>query len=229
MVGEDGVLLSVVSTTDVARHVLEAFEEAGVVERFDFKAVLEAPVAEIASRPPLVVRGRDPGSCAKIMVDRGIGFLPVVDGEGRLLDACTELDYALELLDRGEPARCYSTHELVMGDPGEPLIEALGYMYEAGVRRLPVRYAEDYYMVTMNSILLAIAREKSEETLLREVVYYASPSPRLSYEAATVGEAAELVLASTERALLLVDGDGLARAIMTERDLLKAYVGKSSC
>ena len=228
VVDDEGVLLAVLSVKDIGRFVVEAFEEAGVVERFDFRAVLETPVYELASQPPLVVKKKkkDMDECAAIMLEKGIGFLPVVDGEGRLLDACTELDYAPLLAGDGRPARCYATHELVMGDPSDTVIEALGVMVEKGVRRLPLRHGGEYYMATMTRLLLAIAREQREETLLRELVYYASPSPRLSYEEATVGEAAELVLSAPERSLLLVDGEGLARAIVTERDILRAYGDK---
>lgn len=228
VVDDEGVLLAVLSVKDIGRFVVEAFEEAGVVERFDFKAVLETPVYELASQPPLVVKKRDPDECAAIMLDKGIGFLPVVDEEGRLVDACTELDYAPLLAGDERPARCYATHELVMGDPSDTVIEALGVMVEKGVRRLPLRHGGEYYMATMTRLLLAIAREQREETLLRELVYYASPSPRLSYEEATVGEAAELVLSTPERSLLLVDREGLARAILTERDILRAYGDKGA-
>ena len=203
------------------------------MERFDFDAVLEAPVTEAASKPPYVARNPDPRDCAEIMHSRRIGFLPVVDEQGRLVTACTELDYALELLGDNRKAKCYSTHEIIMGEPNEPLIEAIGTMLESGVRRLPVRHRGDYYMVTMASALLAIARERREETLVKDIVEVATPSPRLDYQEATVSEAAELIAAVPERALLLIDNEGLARAIMTERDLLTAYIdaqhGKTTC
>ncbi|NOZ89187.1 MAG: CBS domain-containing protein [Crenarchaeota archaeon] len=223
VVDDEGYLVAVVSTKDLARHVLDAFEEAGAVERFDFDAVLEVPVSEVASKPPYVTRSLDMLGCAEIMLDRGIGFLPVVDDSGRLVAACTELDYALELLGEEGEARCYATHRLLMGEPDEPLIEALGTMMELGVRRLPIRFRDDYYMATMAELLMAIARERREETLVRDVVEVAQPAPRLGYEEATIGQAAELVLAAPERALLLIDREGLARGIVTERDLLEAY------
>ncbi len=224
IVSDDGVLLSVLSTKDIGKYVVDAFEEAGVVERFDFKAVLETPVYEIASEPAYVVREKDLRSCAKIMAERRIGFLPVTDEEGRLKDACTELDYSLELMGDKRPARCYATHEIVMGDPSDTLIEALGIMIEKGFRRLPIRQGNEYYMATMIGLLSAIAREPREDTLVRELAYYASPAPRLSYENASIGEAAELIASTPERALLLVDAEQLARAILTARDLLTAYI-----
>jgi len=226
VVDDNGVLVSVVSVRDLARYLLESFEEAGVVERLDLHAVLETPVIEASSKPPLTVRERKARECAEIMFSKHIGFLPVVDENGALKEACTELDYAAELLDSKEPARCYATHEIIMGDPGEPLVEALGFMYEGRVRRLPLRRGGDYYMATMNNLLLFLSRNPHNQSLLREVSEISTPSPRLSYEEATIGEAAELILASTERALLLLDSESLARAILTERDLLAAYLGE---
>jgi len=231
IVDDDKVLIAVLSTKDIGRYVVEAFEDAGVVERFDFKAVLETPVYEIASQPAYVVKERNLDSCARIMAERGLGFLPVVDDDGRLVDACTELDYGVELLRDRRPARCYATHEIVMGDPSDTLIEALGIMIEKGFRRLPVRQSQEYHMATMIQLLHAIAREPREDTLVRELAYYTTPAPRLGYEKASVSEASELILSAPERALLLIDREGLARAIMTERDLLRAYVdeGGAAC
>lgn len=230
IVEDDGLLVGIVSIKDLARHVLELFEEAGTVERFDFRAALETSVHEIASRPPYVIR-REAGlnEAAEIMLRRGIGFLPVVDEAGRFVSAYTELDYAISTMGRTEPARCYATHSIVMGDPSEPLIEALGYMYEKGFRRLPLSIDGEYYMATMSSILMAIARKPVEETLLEPLASHSTPAPVLEYEQALVSDAAEVILAVNERALLLLDQERLARAIVTERDLVRAYLGRGEC
>ncbi|KSW12245.1 hypothetical protein CF15_05695 [Pyrodictium occultum] len=229
VVDDEGLLIGVVSVKDLARHLLDVFEDAGAVERFNFKAALETSVYEVANKPPYVAERMGPREAAEIMIQRGIGFLPVVDESGRFISAYTELDYAMQLLGSNEPARCYATHSLVMGDPSEPLIEALGYMYEKGFRRLPLNVDEEYYLATMTSILMAIARRPSEDTLLEPLASRSAPAPVLDYEAAVVSDVAELILSVNERALLLLDGERLARAIITERDLLRAYLGRGEC
>jgi len=230
VVDDEGLLIGIVSVKDLARHILDVFEEAGTVERFDFSAALEASIHNIVSKPPYVVsRTIPPEEAAEIMLQRNIGFLPVVDEGGRLVTAYAELDYAVSLVERLDPARCYATHNIVMGDPSEPLIEALGSMYEKGFRRLPLSIDDEYYMATMSSILMTIARRPTEETLLEPLASYSVPAPMLEYETALVSDAANVILAVAERALLLVDKERLARAIITERDLVEAYLGIKEC
>lgn len=226
IVNYDGVLEAVVSVKDIAARIVRAFEEAGEVERFDLKPLLEAPVIEVASKPPLVIRLGDRRQCALIMAMRGIGFLPVVSDRGEMSDACTELEYALYLLDDDRLAWCYASHNIVFGEPAEPLIESLGRMLELQFRRLPIKYGDEYYIVTMNTLLHAIVKEAQTDVLLREAFHYATPASRLDYETTTVSMAAEIIFASPEHAVLLVDDSGNPRAIMTERDLVISYVDR---
>ncbi len=223
---DDGALEAVVSVKDIAAHIVKAFEEAGEVERFDLRPLLDTPVIEVASKPPLVTRLGDRRQCALIMTTRRVGFLPVVNDEGRIIDACTELEYALYLLDDSRLARCYASHNIVFGEPAEPLIESLGRMLELQFRRLPIKYSDEYYIVTMNALLHAIVKDAQTDVLLREALHYATPAPRLDYETTTLSIAAEIIFASPEHAILLVDSSGSPRAIMTERDLVVSYVDK---
>jgi CBS domain-containing protein len=226
IVNDDGVLEAVVSVKDIAARIVKAFEEAGELERFDLKTLLETPVIEVASKPPLVVRLSDRRQCALIMAIRKIGFLPVVSDKGELSDACTELEYALYLLNDDRLAWCYASPNIVFGEPTEPLIESLGRMLELQFRRLPIKYSDEYYIVTMNTLLHAIVRESQTDVLLREALRYATLAPRLDYETTTVSVVAEIILASPEHAVLLVDESENPKAIITERDLVISYVDK---
>jgi CBS domain-containing protein len=228
VVDENNILVGILSVKDIARYVVEAFEDAGAVEQATMEAVLGTAVAEISSKPPIVIREPDLCKAAELIVTRNIGFVPLVDDDGRFLGGYAELDTAFELLDSERPAKEYATTDVVVGEPEQPLIEALGFMLEQGFRRIPFMYDEDYYIATMSSLLRAIVRKPRAETLLRPVAEYASPAAVLGYEEARVGDVAEIILAITERAVLLLDGQDL-KAIMTERDLVRAYMDEKGC
>ncbi|WP_048061515.1 CBS domain-containing protein [Hyperthermus butylicus] len=219
---DDGIIIGVVSVKDVARHIVRAFEAAGSVEALNLNAILGDVVASIMSRPPYVVSGPlDYCRAASIMLSKGIGILPIVDSSGSFLGAITELDYALQSLKLDAQASRYATGKVILGDPDEPIIEALGRMYEHGFRRLPLRVGEDYYMATMQSLLLAIARRPHMETLLEKAYRYSTPATILDADTASIANAAETILSIPERAILLRSADKIS--ILTERDLVRAY------
>ncbi|BEP17659.1 CBS domain-containing protein [Pyrofollis japonicus] len=228
VVDENNILVGILSVKDIAKYVVEAFENAGTVEQATMEAVLDTAVAEISTKPPIVIREPDLCKAAELIVTRNIGFVPLVDDNGKFLGGYAELDTAFELLDSEKPARRYATNNVVVGEPEQPLIEALGFMLEQGFRRMPFKYDEDYYISTMSSLLRAIVRKPRAETLLRPVAEYASPAAVLNYDEARVSDVAEIILAITERAVLLLEDHDL-KAIMTERDLVRAYMDEKEC
>ena len=222
IVVDDNIIVGIVSVKDIARHIIRAFEAAGSVEAINLDAVLGSTAASIMSRPPYVVTGPiDYCRAANIMLGKEIGILPVVDSSGSFLGAITELDYALQSLEIDVPASRYTTSDVVFGDPDEPVIEALGRMYEYGFRRLPLRVGEDYYMATMQSLLFAIARKPHVETLLEKAYKYSPPATILDIETTSIANAAETILSIPEHAILLRNSNRVH--ILTERDLVRAY------
>jgi len=160
VVGEDDVLLGVVSVKDVARRVLAAFEYGGSLEGLNLGAVLQEQIHSIMSRPPIVLEADSYTACsaAKLMAEKSIGVIPLVDDNGRLVGAVSELNFGFELLSEDSPARNFATYRLLFGEEGETLLEALGRMLESDFRRLPVRSKRELLIATMHSILLAIVR-----------------------------------------------------------------------
>jgi len=228
IVEEDGLLVGVLSVKDIGRYVAEAFEDAGALEQADMLAVLSTPVSKIASKPPIVLHEDSLCKAVEVMIARNIGFVPRVDSSGRILHAYTELDTGFELLDLDKPAKKYASTSVVTGEAEEPIIEALGFMLEQGFRRIPFRLDSEYYIATMSSLLRAIVKRPRAETLLEPVKTYAMPAAVLNYNDASIGDVAEIILAITERAVLLLDS-GELQAIITERDLVRAYADNKEC
>ena len=185
---------------------------------------MKTALYEIASKPPLVARHKPSHlECASTLASRNIGILPIVDEEGCFVAACTELDFALTLIGRREKASSFSTEPVVMGQVNDTIVETLGFMLERGFRRIPILVGDTYYMATMAQLLYSVARVNKPEELLDEVRNYSTPSPVLDYEKATLGDVAEIIVSTPERAVLLTS-NGRARAIITERDLVRAYL-----
>jgi CBS domain-containing protein len=224
VVDDYDVLLGVVSVKDVARRILSAFESAGALEGLNVEAILREQVHTVMSRPPIVLRVDDyePCAAAEVMAERSIGVIPLVDDSGRLVGAVSELDFAFELLKEDEKAANFATANPVFGDGNETVLEALGEMLERGFRRLPIRSGNGVYMATMHGILLAIARQPRVDTMLQKVGSIAQPAIVLQ-DTASISEASEAILASTERAVLILDGGSGGYSILTERDLVRAY------
>jgi CBS domain-containing protein len=104
-------------------------------------------VGDIMSAPPVTV-GEDTGivEASRIMVEKGIGSLIVVDSEGRLAGIVTERDllYALarDLACRGGKVSDVMTRNVVTVRPEDSVSTAIDKMREANVRHLPVVDAE---------------------------------------------------------------------------------------
>ncbi len=208
----------------MARRVVAAFESSGAADlTANMEAVFSEQVQNVMSKPPIVLHGRQPVCrAARIMTERSVGVIPIVDGEGRLVDAVTELDFAFELLGSEAPAYKFATTHPIIADAGDTVIEALGEMLEYGFRRLPFLRNSEVYIATMHTLLLAIARSPTVVTLLGKISNYSQPAVVLD-RAASVGEAAEAIAAVTERAVIFAQDSNPIDAIMTERDLVKAF------
>jgi CBS domain-containing protein len=223
VVDDNNVILGVVSVKDIAKRILTAFELSGPLEGLNLQFLLQEQIHNIMSRPPIVLDSRRYDLCyaARIMTEKSIGVIPLVNSEGKLMNAVSELNYAFYLLDEDAQAINFATLNPFFGKKDDTLLEALGRMIESGFRRLPLRANSEILMSTMHGILLTIARKPSAETLLTKVSSVAQPAIILR-DGASIGEAAEAILASSDRAVLLT-GDKDRYAILTERDLVRAY------
>jgi acetoin utilization protein AcuB len=104
---EQSKLIGIVSDRDIRQFLGRAriaYENMKEEERY-----LRLPVKEIMSLYPVTVRAETPiGKGVKIMVEKKIGALPVVDLEERVIGIFTELDalqYCLHLMERYQGMR----------------------------------------------------------------------------------------------------------------------------
>lgn len=86
-----GRLVGVVSERDLLRASLSNLTDFGNDQRRAFLHGVE--IARVMSQPPIVIHQDEPvDAAARVMAERRIGCLPVVDADGALIGLVTETD-----------------------------------------------------------------------------------------------------------------------------------------
>jgi CBS domain-containing protein len=96
----------------------------------------------MTSNPTSVVADNPVVEAARIMKDKDVGIVPVVEG-GRLVGTVTDRDIAVRVVAEGKDPQSVRVREIastdvVTVDPQQDLDEALRLMASHQVRRLPV-------------------------------------------------------------------------------------------
>ena len=86
-----GDLVGVVTERDLLRTSLSNLNEYGADERRAFLHAIE--IERVMSAPPVTIDEREPvQEAARVMAERKIGCLPVLDRDGRFVGLVTETD-----------------------------------------------------------------------------------------------------------------------------------------
>ncbi len=225
LVDDDWRLVGVVSVRDLAALVADALELQGLVETSRFEGVLSTTVEEVSSKP-FALRGSvslEAAVCA--MAEHGIGFIPVIDDEGKLVEGYVEVDVADRLVGLREPALSYATRRIIYLEAGAPLVEALGLMRAYRVRRIPVPTGTGVKIAYINDLLYFVLRGRSLHTPLERL---GLPNAVVAESSISLGDAAFHIARVRYRALLL-GRNTVLDGIITERDLVRAYSLKLAC
>ena len=224
VVDEDGQLVGIITATDLVRRLSSVSSADGVSEALDHR------VADVMTRDVAYV-GIDQRllDAVRVMVDRQVGGVPVVNGEGRVRSIVTERDVVHVFTDKicGVRVSDLMTKEVVTAEPSMKIIDGLKLMVESGFRRLPI--VEDGDLVGMATVmdvirLLAANRSKPSRTvweaLTKDIMEIATPNVVTVRGDRDVGEAAELMMEFRIGALPVLNGGKLI-GIITERDFFK--------
>jgi CBS domain-containing protein len=131
------------ATADVADRLLDELRK--------FRSRLQrstAPaggsVGELMTRPAITGSGSDSlARAVSLMYERDVGFLPVVDAEGRLAGTLTDRDAAIAAATRGQrfddlTVDSVMSRQVVSCSPDDSPLQALALMKTNQLRRLPV-------------------------------------------------------------------------------------------
>ena len=101
-------------------------------------------ISQLMTAHPVTCRPTDSlHEAARLMWDRDVGCLPVVDGDGRLLGILTDRDVAISAFARDQrlseiPATVAMADQVFTCTGDDPVELAARIMADKGVRRLPV-------------------------------------------------------------------------------------------
>ncbi len=169
------------------------------------------------------------------MVVYNVGFLPVVDREGRVVGVLTEHDLVKRLsvvYESGIRASQVMSSPVLTIGAGETLKKAMEKMISVGFRRLPVLEGNSVVgIVTVMDIIkyygghealkrcvtgdVREANSVKVREVMREKIVAAEPYTDLS-------EVVRLMEANNVSSVLIVDKNGVLQGIVTERDILYA-------
>ena len=169
------------------------------------------------------------------MVVHNVGFLPVIDDEGRVVGVITEHDLVKVLsglYEFGVEASKIMSRPVITISSGSTLKEAMEKMVATGFRRLPV--VEDEAVVGILTVVDVVRYYGSHEVfkkcttgdireansisvrdVMRENAVTAHPDTDVS-------ELVRLMEANNVGSVLIVDESGVLQGIVTERDILYA-------
>ena len=146
------------ATADVADRLLDELRK--------FRSRLQrssagggATIGDLMTRPPIsCAPGDSLARALSLMWERDVGFLPVVDGEGRLAGTITDRDAAMAAATRGQRLDDLSvdsamSRQVVSCGPGDGPLQALALMKTNQLHRLPVtENGVPVGVVTLNDI-----------------------------------------------------------------------------
>jgi CBS domain-containing protein len=129
-------------------------------------------VRDLMSTAPHTCRpDADLGQIAHVMWDHDCGFVPLIDGLGRVAGVITDRDICIATATRHRSPESISAAETMAGPvytcgPDDGVSEALATMKEYKVRRLPVvnEHGQLLGVISMNDVVLASAQKRQPST-----------------------------------------------------------------
>jgi len=237
-----GFLKGVLMATDMVNYLGGGEYYSIVRYRYSnnlFRALRDERVSSIANPSPLYATKTDSLlDIIKLMVVEGVGFLPLVNEEGVLYGVITEHDIIRGYMSEthvGVKVGEVSSKNIVVTGVEDTLKKAAELMIRHGFRRLPVigsdgsikgvLTAKDYVEFFGSHKAFDFVVSGDMEEVLKVPVYEVmKPGVVTIEEDADVSEAAGAMKDHDVSSLIVVDREGNAVGIVTERDILTALV-----
>ena len=169
---------------------------------------------------------------AKLMLDNGIGSVPVIDDDGKMVGIVSKADFvtlAVGIAFDKITVKEIMTKDLTVVSPTERLVHARRLMIEDHVGRLPVvEDGELVGMLTSKDLMRAFidfrkkVPEKYQKSQIKEVLveYIMSSNPTVTSKDATISEVAKIMMETGYNGLPVVEGNDVV-GIITQTDILR--------
>jgi CBS domain-containing protein len=228
-------LQGIVTSTDVVDYLGGGKKFEIIQQKFSgsfFKAINEPVKSIMRPNPPAVENVATVGRAIELMKQHGVGGLPVVDNEDRVLAIVTERDVlrVFEVKAKGVEVAALMTEKVVTAPSETTIIEAEREMVEKSFRRLPlVSKGRLVGIVTAMDIVRFFGSGEVFQHLRSGTILQVLQTPALQIGTkklvaisphANGDEAARTMNERNVGALLVVDDERLV-GILTERDFFK--------
>lgn len=202
----------------------------------NFLAAINEPVKEIMTRNVVSIKPKDSiNSSVTTMIENGVGSLPIVDVDGKLVGIITERDFALALAGvlTDELVQDVMTEDVITATPGTPIESSSKIMVRNNLRRIPVVEEEKLVGIVTSTDILRFFGDKELfanmtsnsglAVLEKKISEIMKPNISVTEPMVRLGDLCELLADKNIGGVPVVKNDELV-GIITERDILKAVL-----
>ena len=218
-------LVGIISERDIAAKLGSSKYESMPASRLHISSVMVKDVFTVPETMQL-------DEVAKLMLDNGIGSVPVMDDDGNMVGIVSKADFvtlAVGIAFDKIAVKEIMTKDMISVSPTERLVHARRLMIEGHVGRLPVvEDGELKGMVTSKDLMRAFidfrkkVPERYQKSQIKEVLveYFMSSNPTVTSKDATISEVAKVMIETGYNGLPVVEGDDVI-GIITQTDILR--------
>ena len=218
-------LVGIISERDIAAKLGSSKYESMPASRLHISSVMVKDVFTVPETMQL-------DEVAKLMLDNGIGSVPVIDDDGKMVGIVSKADFvtlAVGIAFDKITVKEIMTKDLTVVSPTERLVHARRLMIENHVGRLPVvEDGELVGMLTSKDLMRAFidfrkkVPEKYQKSQIKEVLveYIMSSNPTVTSKDATISEVAKIMMETGYNGLPVVEGNDVV-GIITQTDILR--------
>ena len=217
-------LVGIISERDIASKLGSSKYESMPASRLHISSVMVKDVITVPQTMQL-------GEVAKLMLEKGIGSVPVMDGD-KMVGIVSKADFvtlAVGIAFDKITVKEIMTKDLIVVSPTERLVHARRQMMEGHVGRLPVVDDGNLVgMLTSKDLMRAFidfrkhVPEKYQKSQIKEVLIedIMSSNPIFTSKDATISEVAKIMIETGYNGLPVVD-DNKVVGIITQTDILR--------
>lgn len=231
-------LLGIVTAMDIL-DFLGGGSKFDIIEKKhddNFLAAINDPVKEIMTRDVISISPKySIRESVDVMTKNGIGSVPIVDKEERLVGIVTERDFALALAGSltNETVGDIMIKDVITTTPGTPIESCSKIMVRNNLRRIPVVEEEKLIGIVTSTDILRFFGDKEMfasmtsnsglDVLKRKISEIIKPNILVTESTVRLGDLCELLAEKNIGGVPVVDGDQLV-GIVTERDILNTVL-----
>ena len=231
-------LLGIVTAMDIL-DFLGGGSKFDIIEKKhddNFLAAINEPVKEIMTRDAISITPKySIRESVDLMTKNGIGSLPIVDKEDKLVGIVTERDFALALAGSltNETVGDIMIKDVITTTPGTPIESCSKIMVRNNLRRIPVVEEDKLIGIVTSTDILRFFGDKEMfasmtsnsglDVLKRKISEIIKPNILVTESSVRLGDLCELLAEKNIGGVPVVDDDQLV-GIVTERDILNTVL-----